>query len=119
MTLRLHFGLSTSQILGAALMLLLIMLRVGRAEATVAVAADGLDRGFSQLYNLDFPGAQKEFQTWVSQNQDNPMGPVSQAAGVLFSEFNRLGVLEAQFYETDSAFASRKKYEPDPKQREL
>ena len=46
------------------------------------------------------------------------MGPVSQAAGILFSEFNRLGVLEAQFYENDSAFAARKKYEPDAKQRD-
>ena len=120
MKLRRHFGLCTPQIFGAALgLLLMITLGVGLASANESVAPDGLDRGFSHLYNLDFPGAQKEFQTWVGQNQDNPMGPVSQAAGVLFSEFNRLGVLEAQFYESDSAFASRKKYEPDPKQREL
>ena len=45
------------------------------------------------------------------------MGPVSEAAGVLFSEFNRLGVLEAQFYEDDSIFAARKKYQADPGQR--
>ena len=45
------------------------------------------------------------------------MGPASEAAGILFSEFNRLGVLEAQFYENDSIFAARKKYEADPGQR--
>ena len=45
------------------------------------------------------------------------MGPASEAAGILFSEFNRLGVLEAQFYEDDSIFAARKKYEADPGQR--
>jgi hypothetical protein len=45
------------------------------------------------------------------------MGPVSEAAGILFSEFNRLGVLESQFYENDSMFASRKKYVADPQQR--
>ena len=45
------------------------------------------------------------------------MGPVSEAAGVLFSEFNRVGVLEAQFYEDDSVFAARKKYEADPQKR--
>jgi len=71
------------------------------------------------LYDLDFSGAQQEFKSWEQQNADNPMGPVSEAAGVLFSEFNRLGVLEAQFYENDSAFASRKKYEANPKQHEL
>jgi len=45
------------------------------------------------------------------------MGPVSEAAGVLFSEFDRLGVLEAQFYEDDSVFAARKKYDADPAKR--
>jgi hypothetical protein len=39
---------------------------------------------------------------------------VSEAAGFLFSEFNRLGVLEAQFYEKDAAFAGRPKQTPDP-----
>jgi len=42
------------------------------------------------------------------------MGPVSEAAGLLFSEFNRLGVLESQFYESDDAFAGRPKLTPDP-----
>ena len=45
------------------------------------------------------------------------MGPASEAAGVLFSEFNRLGVLEAQFYVDDSVFGARKKYDADPQQR--
>jgi hypothetical protein len=89
------------------------------ALATETTTPAGLDRGFNRLYDLDFPGAQKEFQTWEQQNPDNPMGPVSEAAGILFSEFNRLGVLEAQFYEDDSAFASRKKYDADAKQRDL
>ncbi len=45
---------------------------------------------------------------------DDPVGPVSEAAGFLFSEFNRLGVLEAQFYENDTAFSDRPKLNPDP-----
>jgi hypothetical protein len=100
---------------------LAIMLALGVAWAADTISAasrSGLDRGFQRLYDLDFPGAQKEFQSWEQQNPENPMGPVSQAAGILFSEFNRLGVLEAQFYENDSAFASRKKYEPDAAQRD-
>ncbi len=76
-----------------------------------------LDGGFRRLYDLDFTGAQKEFESWEKLNPGNPMGPVSEAAGVLFSEFNRLGVLEAQFYEDDSIFAARKKYDADPQQR--
>lgn len=77
----------------------------------------GLDRGFGRLYDLDFSGAQREFTTWEKVNPDNPMGPVSEAAGILFSEFDRLGVLEAQFYEDDSVFAARKKYDADPSKR--
>lgn len=84
---------------------------------TVAVVS-GLDQGFSGLYNLDFAGAQRDFAAWQQLHPDDPMGPVSEAAGFLFAEFNRLGVLEAQFYENDVAFAGRPKLTPDPALRE-
>lgn len=45
------------------------------------------------------------------------MGPTCEAAGLLFSEFHRLGVLEAQFYEDDATFDARKKLSPDPEAR--
>lgn len=73
-----------------------------------------LDRGFAGLYNMDFAGAQKDFSAWQAQHPEDPMGPVSEAAGLLFSEFNRLGVLESQFYANDEAFAARAKLTPDP-----
>jgi hypothetical protein len=90
--------------------------------ASSALAADpsagltvpsALDRGFAGLYNLDFASAQKDFSAWQAQHPDDPMGPVSEAAGLLFSEFNRLGVLESQFYENDDAFTRRAKLTPD------
>lgn len=77
-----------------------------------------LDRGFSNLYNLDFAGAQKDFAVWEQSHPEDPMGPVSEAAGLLFSEFNRLGVLEAQFFENDRAFSDRPKLSPDPQLRD-
>jgi hypothetical protein len=77
-----------------------------------------LDQGFSGLYNLDFAGAQKDFATWQQLHPDDPVGPVSEAAGFLFSEFNRLGVLESQFYENNEAFAGRPKLTPDPALRQ-
>ncbi|MFZ0759341.1 MAG: hypothetical protein WAM69_05260 [Candidatus Sulfotelmatobacter sp.] len=79
-----------------------------------ATAGTALDQGFLGLYNLDFSGAQKDFSDWEAQHPDDPVGPVSQAAGFLFSEFNRLGVLESQFYESDEAFGARSKLTPDP-----
>lgn len=86
-------------------------------SALADVPWSDLDGGFRRLYDLDFAGAQTEFETWERLNPGNPMGPASEAAGVLFSEFNRLGVLDAQFYEDDSFFAARKKYAADPGQR--
>ena len=89
------------------------------AEGVAGPAAvSALDHGFSGLYNLDFAGAQKDFTTWQQMHPDDPVGPVSEAAGYLFSEFNRLGVLEAQFYENDDAFAGRPKLTPDAAVRE-
>lgn len=76
--------------------------------------ASALDRGFSGLYNLDFAGAQRDFSAYQAQHPDDPLGPVSEGAGFLFSEFNRLGVLEAQFYENDKSFDNRPKLTPDP-----
>lgn len=79
-----------------------------------SISATELDQGFTGLYNLDFTGAQKDFSSWETQHPDDPVGPVSQAAGYLFSEFNRLGVLESQFFENNEAFGSRAKLSPDP-----
>src|SRR5208283_5257572 len=84
------------------------------AAAPDAAPSTDLDRGFMGLYNLDFAGAQRDFTAWEAQHPDDPVGPVSQAAGYLFSEFNRLGVLEGQFFENDDSFAARSKLSPDP-----
>jgi hypothetical protein len=86
--------------------------RTATAVDTVSSAVS-LDHGFSLLYNLDFARAHQVFATWQQQHPDDPMGPACDAAGLLFSEFNRLGVLEAQFYADDRTFAARHKLTPD------
>ena len=91
----------------------MLLLLLGSATANDAVLAP-LDLGYRHLYDLDFAGAEREFSSWQSQHPADPMGPVSKGAGLLFAEFHRLGVLESQFYESDSAFDARKKLAPDP-----
>ena len=86
----------------------------GAAVSPDPSVGTALDHGFAGLYNLDFTGAQRDFSDWEAQHPDDPVGPVSEAAGFLFSEFNRLGVLEGQFYENDESFLSRSKLSPDP-----
>src|SRR5260370_42455496 len=99
--------------LGAGFCLCLLFMLSAHASP-IPLLGTALDQGFHDLYNLNFDVAQRDFAAWESQHPDDPVGPVSQAAGLLFSEFNRLGVLEAQFYENDDAFERREKVLPDP-----
>ncbi len=72
-----------------------------------------LDQGFLLLYNLDFDQAHQVFLSWQHDHPQDPVGPTAEAAGILFSEFHRLGVLESQFYENDKTFLNRDKPDPD------
>jgi hypothetical protein len=100
-----------------AAVLLCPMLLAGlgtQARATDTVSSGvSLDRGFSLLYNLEFAKAHEVFASWEREHPEDPVGPVCDAAGLLFSEFNRLGVLESQFYADDKTFESRQKQTPD------
>jgi hypothetical protein len=88
-------------------------------ETTMSAApSPNLDQGFHLLYNLNFLEAHNLFLAWERQHPDDPLGPACDAAGFLFSEFNRLGVLESQFLVDDKAFDARKKLDPNPAVRD-
>jgi hypothetical protein len=97
---------------------LLAWLDADAAKVDTVSSATSLEHGFTLLYNLDFAEAHNVFQSWQKEHPGNPVGPVCEAAGFLFSEFNRLGVLESQFYEDDKTFEARKKQVPDPAVRD-
>jgi hypothetical protein len=97
-----------------AVVFLLVWPIAGAHAADLGVSLPPLDHGFHLLYNLDFAGAHNVFATYEQSHPQDPLGPTSDAAGLLFSEFHRLGVLESQFYEDDRKFDSRPKLSPDP-----
>jgi len=72
-----------------------------------------LDRGFHLLYNLNFAAAQEQFARYQREHPEDPLGPTSEAAGLLFAELNRLGVLEASF--AKETFHPEAKLAPDPR----
>jgi hypothetical protein len=72
-----------------------------------------LDVGYGQMYDLRFSDAHQTFATYEREHADDPMGPVSDAAAYLFSEFDRLHVLESELFVNDDAFESRNKLVPD------
>lgn len=88
-----------------------------RALAVNLPPADGLESGYRQMYQLDFQGALGVFGEWQRVHPEDPLGPASEAAGTLFAELNRLGILEAQFFVEDESFLGRKGQRPDPAAR--
>ena len=78
---------------------LLLLLSLAGATACLAVPPENpvLSSGFSQMYNLQFQAAHQTFQGYQQSHPTDPLGPVSDAAAYLFSEFNRLGILQSQF----------------------
>lgn len=73
-----------------------------------------LDLGYRQMYNLEFDAAHKTFENYQHLHGDDPFGPTSDAAAYLFSELDRLGVLQTTLFVDDELFKRRDKPSPDP-----
>ena len=107
----------TSKITVMAVLPLVLLSSAFAANASISQSP--LDHGFQLLYSLDFNRAHGIFQNWEQNHPDDPLGPTFDAAGLLFSEFHRLGVLESQFFEDDKKFERRSALKPDPAVRGL
>ena len=73
-----------------------------------------LNDGYYALYNLDFAAAHAHFQQWMAAHPEDPLGPASDAAAFIFTEFDRLGVLDIELFADDNRFESRKRPDVDP-----
>ena len=97
-------------------LLLALALSVGsaaRAESTL------LDVGYRQMYNMQFEQAHRTFAEWQRAHPQDPMGPASEAAAYLFTEFDRLHILQSEFFVHDDHFYTDTKLTPDPKLKQL
>ncbi len=72
-----------------------------------------IDRGYRQMYNLNFDEAHQTFAEWERDHPGDPIGPVSNAAAYLFAEFDRLNILHSEFFVDNSMFRHRPKITPD------
>jgi len=77
-----------------------------------------LDRGYRQMYNLEFSDAHNTFRTYAKAHPEDPFGSTSDGAAYLFEEFNRLGVLQTELFTDDDKFKDRARSLPDPRVRE-
>jgi hypothetical protein len=77
-----------------------------------------IDRGYRQMYDLNFDEAHKTFAQWEREHPDDPLGPVSNAAAYLFAEFDRLNILHSEFFVDSGMFHRRPKVTADPQVRQ-
>jgi hypothetical protein len=113
---RIMEAVQTSQRLGSLGFISLLLLILSTATpilASTLITGNALDDGYRDMYNLRFLDAHIKFQDWIKTHPDDPMGPVSDAAAWLFSEFERLHIIDVQLFANQSKFDSRHAMSPD------
>jgi tetratricopeptide (TPR) repeat protein len=95
-------------------LVLLLLLASPLFAAGGPLTGTPLNEGYYALYNLDFAAAHTHFQQWIAAHPEDPLGPASDAAAYIFTEFDRLGVLDIELFADDDRFESRKRPAIDP-----
>ena len=97
--------------------LIWIVLTCGFASAAQVEKIDNetaLKRAYARLYNFDFNGAQEILDHQQQVDPQAPLLPATKAAAYLFSELDRLRILELDFFTDDDKVVDRRKLVPDP-----
>jgi len=104
-------GAGFSGIRLSVLVTLFLTVSVAFAEPSRSTA---IDQGYRDLYNLDFPSAHIAFQQDLAAHPENPLPAVSDAAAYLFSEFDRLHIIDVELFADQNRFDNRSRLTPDP-----
>ncbi len=67
------------------------------------------------MYNLQFSEAHRVLAEYIRQKPDDPMGPVADGAAYLYSEFDRLRILQSELFTETSKYNQLGKPAADPK----
>ncbi|HUB78437.1 MAG TPA: hypothetical protein VMB03_06565 [Bryobacteraceae bacterium] len=73
-----------------------------------------LKQAYTRLYNFDFNGAHEILDRQRQLDPQQPLLPATKAAAYLFSELDRLRILELDFFTDDDKVVDRRKLIPDP-----
>ncbi len=74
-----------------------------------------LEEGYRQMYNLQFSEAHKTLAEYIRQQPEDPMGPVADGAAYLYSEFDRLRILQSELFTQTQKYVDLNKPQADPK----
>ena len=94
---------------------LTIAAAVGQTNTITSPTA--IDRAFNRMYNFDFPGANAILDEHLRAHPDDPLAYSVRGAVYLFSEFDRLKILELEFFADDDRVTDKKRSKPDPAAR--
>ena len=83
-------------------------------ESPAFATVPELNAGFDLLYRQRFAEAREAFANWESHNPEQPFGQVAIAAGYLFEELSRQGVLTSDFFLNEKKFLHGIEGSPDP-----
>jgi hypothetical protein len=82
---------------------------------TRAHAAATLEDGYRAMYNLQFDDAHRIFGAWRQTHPGDSFAAVSDAAAYLFTEFDRLHILEIEFFLDDREWEKTPPGDPELK----
>lgn len=85
-----------------------------------ATEAPSIDQALHSMYNFDFVTAHQTLDALVQVHPEDPLPYAFRASAYLFSELDRLQILEAEFLTDDEKIVEKKKQklDPDPTVRE-
>lgn len=95
---------------------LLVSIAVGRASAVTRDPR--LQAGFRAMYGLDFASAGRLFADYVHADASDPLGYAAESTCLVFSELNRLKLLEAEFETDNRKFLAKPAAPPDLRLKE-
>ncbi|MDR3698319.1 MAG: hypothetical protein P4L56_01710 [Candidatus Sulfopaludibacter sp.] len=91
-----------------------LVFAIGFSSLPAAADAPLLDNGYRHMYDLQFNEAHDSFHEFERNHPADPMGPASDAAAYLFTEFDRMHILQSEFFVQEQHFYTDKKLAPDP-----
>jgi tetratricopeptide (TPR) repeat protein len=103
-----------SRYIALPLFLALFLMTSPRSASASPLSGNPLNDAYYAMYNLNFPVAHKLIQQWMAANPDDPLGPASDAAAYIFTEFDHLGVLDIELFADDQRFTSRTRPPVEP-----
>jgi hypothetical protein len=95
-----------------------LVFALGAVLGCGASPTSSLDDAYHAMYNLQFEQAHQAAHQWEQAHPSSPLGPASDAAADLFAEFDRLHILQSEFFAEDSNFLSLHRPAPDAQRKQ-